>query len=136
MRFDRLNFVLFNLHNVKRRQWGRDPVKESKNLDEIAQKHSDFLAKNRWLPFRLIGHWGFKGRAKDAQIVGFSGYFAENVAFNSIGNLSEDKLAEVVMSQWMFSIGHRTNIMGDYSHIGIGITNNNDTLYYTVVFAK
>ncbi|KAI9596641.1 hypothetical protein BDF19DRAFT_412716 [Syncephalis fuscata] len=53
--------------------------------------------------------------------------WGENVGF---GNDNE----RVVMSMWMNSPQHRDNILGNYTHMGIGIAHRNGKPYWTQVF--
>lgn len=119
---------LFELHNARRIQWGREPLKQSDELDELANNHAKFISKT-WMPWWLAGHWGFRRRYKCAQEAGFS-RAAENVAYGYVDN-------NEVMQNWMWSQGHRDNIMGEYTHIGIGAAfDNKGQTYWCVLFAK
>lgn len=53
----------------------------------------------------------------------------ENIAYGQ-------KTPEEVMNSWMNSSGHRANILGqNYEYIGIGVTYQNGTYYWTQFFA-
>ena len=41
---------------------------------------------------------------------------------------------EAVVDGWMHSEGHRANILGDFDYIGVGVTEQNGTLYWAQVF--
>lgn len=54
----------------------------------------------------------------------------ENVAYGQ-------RSAEAVMQAWLNSPGHRKNIEGDFTHIGIAVIKNpNGTYYFTQLFLK
>lgn len=53
----------------------------------------------------------------------------ENIAYGQ-------KSAKEVMSAWMNSDGHRANILGDFSHIGIGVYEKGGVIYWVQFFAK
>ncbi|MDR2753256.1 MAG: CAP domain-containing protein [Oscillospiraceae bacterium] len=41
-----------------------------------------------------------------------------------------------VVKGWMLSADHRKNILGDYTHLGVGVFEKNDTLYWAQMFIK
>ena len=54
---------------------------------------------------------------------------AENVAYGY--NVTS------VVDAWMNSPGHRANILGDFTHIGVGVAKGSDgQLYYVQNFGK
>ena len=53
----------------------------------------------------------------------------ENLAY---GQTSADQ----AVAEWMASPGHRANIMGNYSRIGIGIFQTNGRTYWVQLFAR
>lgn len=54
----------------------------------------------------------------------------ENVAYGYPNAVS-------VSAAWMNSEGHRANILGDYTHMGVGVyTDGNGTIWWVQVFAK
>ncbi len=50
----------------------------------------------------------------------------ENLAFSS----PRSDIVSVVLGGWMGSTGHRENILGDYTHTGLGVAESPDGLYY------
>lgn len=92
-----------------------------------AEKHSINMAKGK-SPF---GHQGFQDRVKAIKSAsGFISAAAENVAY---GNMT----AKEVVQGWIKSPTHRKNMLGNYTHIGIGVAGNkNGRLYFTQVFIK
>ena len=77
-----------------------------------------------------FSHDGFEKRvkaiSKSLEGVGF----AENVAYGQTS-------AEEVMESWLNSPGHKKNIEGNFTHIGVGIGKaKNGTLYFTQIFVK
>lgn len=53
----------------------------------------------------------------------------ENIAYGQ-------RSAEEVMTAWMNSEGHRANILGDYTYIGIGVYESGGTIYWSQFFAS
>lgn len=95
-------------------------------LNEIAQKHSEDMAKGRV----AFGHDGFEKRTKQATKAVHGVYScAENVAYGP-------RDAKEVVHLWENSAGHRKNLLGHYRYIGIGIAKSRKGItYYTEFFA-
>ena len=96
-------------------------------LNSIAQKHSENMAKGRV----GFGHSGFDNRYRQAcrSISGVS-KIAENVAYGI-------KTGKDAVNLWKNSSGHRKNMLGRYRYIGIGIAKDRrGVIYYTQVFAN
>lgn len=92
-----------------------------------AQEHTNYMAQI----YHGLTHNGFSMRIdsiRDRENIKIS-RSAENVAFNtSTSN---------VHSSLLNSYGHRKNIKGDYTHIGLGQkTDSNGRMYYTQIFIK
>jgi uncharacterized protein YkwD len=66
----------------------------------------------------VLGEYNITGRS-----------WGENIAWG------QDS-AQSVMNSWMNSQGHRNNIMGDYTHIGVGVVRNGNTLHWVQLFMK
>lgn len=98
----------------------------SKELNTIAQKHSEDMARGRI----KFGHTGFANRNAIAnKEIKHTSTFAENVAYGPTSG-------KAVVRLWENSPGHRRNMLGRYKYIGIGVAKDrNGILYYTQVFA-
>lgn len=99
----------------------------NEDLNEIAEQHSEDMAKGRV----AFGHGGFSLRYDKAKkkIRNFRG-FAENVAYGVT-------TGEEVMGMWKNSPGHRRNLLGNYKYTGIGTAKSRDgRMYYTQVFVR
>ena len=68
-----------------------------------------------------MSHDGFSQRLRQCEF----GTGSENVAWNY-------PTGEAVVAGWMNSSGHRRNILGNYTHCGIGY----DAPYWTAMFGK
>ena len=53
----------------------------------------------------------------------------ENVAYGQ-------RTVNEVMTAWMNSDGHRANILGDYTHVGIGVYESGGVIYWAQMFTK
>ena len=112
--------------NQFRKSNGLPALQVKEDLNELAQKHSEAMAKGR----ASFGHDGFGKRNEQAssKIKSLSS-FAENVAFGA-------ETATQVVDNWKNSAGHRRNMLGkSYKYIGVGIAKSkNGRLYYTQIF--
>jgi uncharacterized protein YkwD len=111
--------------NKFRRSKGLPALVINEDLNAIAQKHSNNMAKGRV----GFGHGGFSQREAHAKRKISSLYsFAENVAYGP-------ETGKEVVTMWKNSSGHRRNMLGRYKYIGIGIAKDRrGRIYYTQVF--
>lgn len=115
--------------NAQRAGADLGPVSRCGTLELAAQSHSQDQAAHNTMSH--IGSDGsrFDARANRAGYNGWSG-LAENVAYGQ-----PDTAA--VMVAWMNSAGHRANILGSYTHIGVGLARSgNGTPYWTQEFGR
>ena len=112
--------------NKFRRSKGLPELVINNDLNSIAQRHSENMARGRV----GFGHGGFSRRDAEAKRkINSIHRFAENVAYGA------DTGKEVV-NMWKNSTGHRKNMLGRYKYIGIGVAKNRrGQIYYTQVFA-
>jgi uncharacterized protein YkwD len=116
--------ILIELHNKARSStWIKKPKLLYKNIDLMtyAQAHAEYMSHKKSL---------VHSRIQDIMNLGFRDV-AENIAW---GQATE----ESVMSSWLWSMGHRANIMrSTYNSIGCGVAfDDNDKPYWCVVFGK
>jgi uncharacterized protein YkwD len=117
---------LVKAHNVRRAKAGLPPLFPNALLDAAATGHARDMAERRKMshrggdgssPFDRIDRQGYRYRAA-----------GENVAYGF-----DD--VESVMLGWMKSPGHRRNILGKYSEIGVGRAIAKDgSAYWSVTF--
>ena len=113
--------------NAFRELNGLKPLQLDHGLSELAQKHSQKMGSGEV----SFGHSGFDQRY-DLALKTHPTWrsFAENVAYGQTTALE-------VVESWKKSRGHRKNMLGNYSFIGIGIaTSKSGTIYYTQIFAR
>ena len=109
-----------------RSEQGLAPLSVDGFLGDLARAHSeDMLATD------TLSHDGFDARA-DAIIADGAVSAAENVAFNKG---FQDPVTTAVEG-WIDSPGHHANIVGDFTHGGVGIAVRGDTVYLTHLFAN
>jgi uncharacterized YkwD family protein/spore coat assembly protein SafA len=124
-----LESEVVKLVNVERSKQGLQPLKENWQLSRVARyKSADMAAKNYFShtsptygsPFRMMESFGIKYSSA-----------GENIAYGQ-------KTPQQVMTAWMNSPGHRSNIMSpSYTQIGVGYaTNKSGTPYWTQMFIR
>lgn len=115
----------FEYTNQFRMQRGLAPVTWHQAVADAAYGHSVNMGLKK-VPF---GHTGFKERAKlfPYRCV------AENVyKCNMRGDT-----AKLAVDSWIASPGHLKNLVGDYTHCGIGVYQNADGYwYFTQMFMR
>jgi uncharacterized protein YkwD len=112
---------LLELHNKERFRWGCKPLEIDQGLCEYAQKHAEKMANDNRLVHSSMSELQ---KAIDSSSVG------ENIAWG------QETEADVV-SAWMWSPGHRWNILGsDYGRAGFGMKKDDEgRIYWCVVFS-
>jgi uncharacterized protein YkwD len=110
--------------NQFRRSKGLSTLEMRQDLNQIARKHSEDMARGR----RSFGHGGFDQRSRKIRLIFKSCTIAENVAYGS-------RNAKEVVAMWKNSTGHRRNMLGDFKYAGIGTARDRrGTLYFTQIF--
>lgn len=123
---DELALRIFDLVNAERIQAGLEPLAWNDSIAAEAEQHSLDMASGA-VPF---GHDGFPDRfGRITQIIPASAG-AENVAYSAD--------AELAVSLWMDSGGHRDNILGDYDYTGVGAAWDSGlgVFYFTQIFIR
>gem|GEM_PF-5716048 len=99
---------IFSLINAKRASTGLKELVHDSRLDAASVAWSQKLAKDGQLSHSSSGS-GF-------------GFWAENIAFIGIPNLSSEEFAQQFVGGWVRSPGHYQNLTGNYSFTGVGVT--------------
>lgn len=112
---------LLDLHNKERTYWGYSKLTIDKKLCEYAQNHAEKMAAKNWM---------YHSDLSELRKVLNSNSVGENVAW---GQDTE----ESVVDSWMWSPGHRWNILGSsYKKVGFGMKKDqNNENYWCVVFS-
>ena len=108
-----------------RAQQDLPPLEADELLGELARLHSEDMLAGR-VPF---SHDGFDERAGTMAEAGFLAS-GENVAVNA--GFSDPVTTAV--EGWLDSPGHHDNIVGDWTHTGVGIATDGDQYYFTQLF--
>lgn len=102
---------VFNLVNEERSQRGLAPYGCDAIAGQVARAYSQYMCDAGF-----FSHTGPDGSTPSSRLKAGGATFwgaGENIA-------AGQKSPSSVMQSWMNSWGHRSNILGDYSHIGIG----------------
>lgn len=114
--------ILLELHNAKRTARGLPKLELDDGLCKYAQGHAERMARNNSLTHSSMGDLQkFSG----AEVVG------ENIAWGQ-------DTADEVVTDWMWSPGHRWNILGSsYNKVGFGLAKDGKGRnYWCVVFSS
>lgn len=116
---------ILQLVNAHRESFGMQTLEFNDLATQLAEEHTEFM-----INAKEISHDYFSERANRL----FDEEKATNVGENvAVGQRS----AKDVMDAWLNSQGHRENIEGNFTHIGISaIKNDAGRYYYTQLFLK
>ena len=121
--YSEIELEILDLVNSHRESIGQPVLVMNQFIYEEAAEHSESMASSG-----VLSHDGFSERAESIWNNVGSGAIAENVAYNY-------PTAEAVVSGWLSSNGHRTNIEGDYTLTGIAVRQDKSgSNYYTQIF--
>ncbi|MBC3759802.1 CAP domain-containing protein [Hyunsoonleella sp. SJ7] len=116
---------ILQIVNAHRASIGKVPLEFNTLANDLAYEHTLYMIEQR-----DISHDDFDKRSDRLFAEANASRTGENVAYGQ-------RNAEAVMEAWLNSSGHRRNIEGDFTHIGIAVVKNgNGTYYYTQLFFK
>ncbi|MBN2374378.1 CAP domain-containing protein [bacterium] len=132
--------LIYNMVNQERTSRGLSSLSRHSRLEGMSRVHSLHMYNQGEMSHtsNVSGYETLSDRASKAGVTGWS-HLGENV-----GNLSDpygyystaQKIADAVMKAWMDSSGHRENILyNSFSHIGVGVYEQNGEYYFTQHFA-
>lgn len=112
--------------NYNRHLRGLSKLMEDQTLAEIARTHSADMAKNDFFGHISPTRGDLRERIK-----------SYNLKFFAIGeNIALDDTVEHADAELLKSPGHRKNVFGDFTHVGVGIVKKDGKLYITQVYIK
>lgn len=117
---------LVTLINNYRASIGLNRLEVINHISYKSQEHNIYMIDNN-----VVNHDYFQQRSNNlVQVLGAQ-RVGENIAYNY-------QSAEGALNAWMNSPGHKENIEGDYTHIGISVTIDETTgkKYFTNMFMK
>ncbi len=116
---------ILTLVNEHRQSLGLYVLEKSDTAEQLAVDHSRYMISQG-----QISHDNRDEKFKTLQEKENARSFGENVA-------SGQRTAQSVMTAWLNSSGHRANIEGNYTHIGIAaVLDENGRYYYTQIFYR
>ncbi len=116
---------ILQLVNAHRSSIGKSSLSFSDLANSLAYEHTLYMIEQR-----DISHDNFNERANTLFGEGNANNVGENVAYGQ-------RNAKAVMEAWLNSSGHRENIEGDFTHIGIAVVKNSSgTYYFTQLFFR
>jgi len=116
---------ILQIVNDHRLSIGENTLETNTLATNLANEHTEYMiAQND------ISHDDFNQRSDRLIDEENATRTGENVAYGQ-------RSASAVMEAWLNSSGHRKNIEGDFTHIGIGVIKNDAGVYYfTQIFLK
>ena len=117
---------LVTLINNYRASIGLNRLEVINHISYKSQEHNIYMIDNN-----VVNHDYFQQRSNNlVQVLGAQ-RVGENIAYNY-------QSAEGALNAWMNSPGHKANIEGQYTHIGISVTIDETTgkKYFTNMFMK
>jgi uncharacterized protein YkwD len=112
--------------NQFRKAHGLNSLSMRSDLNEIARKHSENMAKGKC----SFGHSGFDQRYSKVKKIFQTCTAAENVAYGAY-------TGKEAVEQWKNSSPHRRNLLGKFHYIGIGTARDTrGRIYYTQIFVN
>lgn len=124
--YNDVELKLVTLVNNYRVNAGLNPLEVINHISYKSEEHNIYMIDNK-----VVNHDYFQERSNNLiQVLGAE-KVGENIAYNY-------QTAESAMSAWTHSSGHRANLLGDYTHLGISVTIDAATgkKYYTNMFIK
>jgi uncharacterized protein YkwD len=116
---------ILDLANEHRISIGKEKLIRSIDADQVADIHTNYMIDQG-----LISHDNFYKRMEELKDLVNAKAVGENVAFGYASG-------ESVMEGWLNSPGHKANIEGDFTHVGISaIKDENGRYYYTQLFYR
>ena len=124
--YNEAELKLVTLINNYRTSIGLNTLQVINHISYKSQEHNIYMIDNN-----VVNHDYFQQRSNNLiQVLGAE-KVGENIAYNY-------QTPESAISAWLNSPGHKANIEGDYTHLGISITVDETTgkKYYTNMFIK
>lgn len=122
---DSFEIQLFELTNVLRVKNNLEPFDWSEEAGEAAREHSESMAENEF-----FSHLNLDGKTP------FDRLEAKGIDFASAAENINMGQSNAIISYyyWLNSKDHRSNLLNNFSYIGIGVACENNRPYYTQKF--
>ncbi len=121
--YSEMELEILRLTNEYRASLGKDVLEMEETIWKYSKEHTLYMIDQG-----TISHENFSDRISSLTSKIGGGAAAENVAYGYT-------TAEKVVQGWIDSDGHRENMEGNYTHIGVAAIESSDgTYYYTQIF--
>lgn len=127
---------VFELTNEERERRGLAPLEREATLAAAGREHSSDMLRRYYFNHVAPGGETPADRIHraDRRLVGTTG---ENIWMGGGYDPSDAMgVARAIMSSWMNSAGHRENILGDFTHLGVGVVAEGREIRATQAFAR
>lgn len=104
---------VLTLVNQERANAGLAPLAADSQAERAAKVHCEDMEGRGFFSHTTPEGWSPSDRLTMTGASGFNGW-GENIALGQT-------TAQSVMNSWMNSAGHRANILGNFTHIGVGV---------------
>ena len=117
---------LVTLINNYRASIGLNTLEVINHISYKSEEHNIYMIDNK-----VVNHDYFQDRTNNLIQLLQASRVGENVAYNY-------QSAEGVLAAWLNSPGHKANLEGDYTHMGVSVSSDPITgkKYYTNMFMK
>lgn len=126
-----IELAIVKLTNGIRAAKGLKPLKHHKRLSFVARNYS---AKG------IMGHAGFPNQRISDYVKEFGvedvGFYAENVAMGADGSGNAQAAAAFFVDMWANSSGHLSNILGESTFLGVGVSGESGSYFATQIFGE
>ncbi|WP_413998270.1 CAP domain-containing protein [Flavobacterium sp. W1B] len=115
-----------DLINDYRVSVGLNPLEKINHVSYKSDEHNNYMITNK-----VVNHNDFLARSGNIMKLLGAKNVAENIAYNY-------NTPQKALEAWLNSPGHKENILGNFTHFGIGIKADpeNGRKYYTNIFVK
>jgi uncharacterized protein YkwD len=126
---------VFEMTNQARQAKGLAPFTKDAELTQVARAFSDDMLVRRFFDHTTPDGVSFDERISN-NYPHWVRFMGENIWYASGYNPSNtQKLAKVIVDDWMSSPGHRANLLDpDFTHLGVGVSARNGTIRATQEF--
>jgi uncharacterized protein YkwD len=125
VRINQYEKEVFDLINTYRVEQGLNKLKWVNQAVLEAQYHSEYMDD-----YQVVNHLNLSRRINAIAV-------EEELSIDAYAeNVGQNKDAKNMVQAWINSLGHRRNLLGNYTHTGIGQAGSGDKKYFTQIFLR
>jgi uncharacterized protein YkwD len=112
--------------NAYRASIGLNRLEKINYISFKSEEHNDYMITNN-----VVNHNDFIARSENIMNIVGAKTVSENIAYNF-------NTSQAVLTAWLASSSHKSNIEGNFTHFGLAIKESpvNGRKYFTNIFAK